>query len=331
MMRAVAVEAFGGSDALRILDLAVPEPGPGEVRVRLERAGVNYIDVYMRSGVYKKSDTYKTVLPLQLGMEGGGTVDALGEGVTGLKPGQRVAYCLSRGSYAEYAVVPAWRLVALPDDVPMDIGVALMLQGMTAHYLSHSAFTLKPGDWCLIHAAAGGVGQLLTQLAKRRGAQVIGTVGSPDKAEIARGRGADHTILYMQEDFRERVREITGGRGVDVAYDSVGKATVGRSIRSLRRRGLCVMFGTSSGVVDCIEPLELAEAGSVFFTRPHLADYTASAEEIAGRGHDLFAAWRDGGLQVAIDRTIPLSRIRQAHDIIEGRQTRGKLLIEIAS
>lgn len=331
MMRAVAVEAFGGSDALRILDLAVPEPGPGEVRVRLERAGVNYIDVYMRSGVYKKSDTYKTVLPLQLGMEGGGTVDALGEGVTGLKPGQRVAYCLSRGSYAEYAVVPAWRLVTLPDDVPMDIGVALMLQGMTAHYLSHSAFALKPGDWCLIHAAAGGVGQLLTQLAKRRGAMVIGTVGSPEKAEIAKERGADHTILYMQEDFRERVREITGGRGVDVAYDSVGKATVGRSIRSLRKRGLCVMYGTSSGVVDCIEPLELAEAGSVFFTRPHLADYTASAEEIAGRGRDLFAAWREGGLTVAIDRTIPLSRIRHAHDIIEGRQTRGKLLIEIAS
>lgn len=330
-MRAVAVEAFGGSDALQILDLPLPEPGPGEVRVKLERSGINFIDVYMRSGVYKKSDTYKTVLPMQLGMEGGGVVDKLGEGVGGLAPGQRVAYCLSRGSYAEYAVVPAWRLVPLPDDVPMEIGVALMLQGMTAHYMTHSAYLLQPGDWCLIHAAAGGVGQLLTQLAKRRGATVIATMGSPEKAEIARSRGADYTILYTQEDFRERVREITKGRGVDVAYDSVGKATVNRSIRSLRKRGLCVMYGTSSGVVDCIEPLELAEAGSVFFTRPHLADYTASAEEIAGRAADLFQAWREGALQVAIDRTLPLSRIREAHDIIEGRQTRGKLLIEIAS
>ena len=328
-MRAVVVEAFGGADALTLVDLPVPQPGPGEVRVKVALSGVNYIDIYMRSGIYKKSDTYKTVLPLQLGMEGGGVVDAVGDGVTGLEPGQRVAWCLARGSYAEYAIVPAWRLVSLPDDVPMEIGVALMLQGMTAHYLTHSAFTLKPGDWCLIHAAAGGVGQLLTQLAKWRGATVIGTVGSPEKAALARSRGADHTILYREEDFRARVREITGGRGVDVAYDSVGKVTVGGSIRSLRKRGLCVMFGTSSGVVDCIEPLELAEAGSVFFTRPHLADYTASAEEITGRATDLFAAWRGKALAVAIDRMFPLAEIRAAHERLEGRMTQGKMLIEI--
>lgn len=329
-MRAIAITEFGGPEALRMLDAPLPEPGPGEARVKLSRAGINYIDVYMRSGVYKKSDTYKTELPMRLGMEGGGTVDALGAGVEGLAVGQRVAYCLARGSYADYAVVPAWRLVALPDAIDMDRGVAAMLQGMTAHYLTHSAYPLGPGDWCLIHAGAGGVGQLLIQLAKRRGAKVIATVGTAEKAEIAKTRGADHAIVYTQEDFRERVMDITAGAGVSVAYDSVGKATVPRSIRALRRRGLCVNFGTSSGVVECVEPLELAEAGSVFFTRPHLADYTATAEEIAGRARDLFAALHDGSLDIAIDRHFPLEAAPEAHRAIEGRTTKGKLLLDIA-
>lgn len=329
-MRAIAITEFGGPEALGLMDMPLPEPGPGEVRVKLARAGVNYIDVYMRAGIYKKSDTYKTELPMRLGMEGGGTIDALGAGVEDWRVGQRVAYCLARGSYADHAVVPAWRLVALPDTVDMDRGVALMLQGMTAHYLTHSAYRLDPGDWCLIHAGAGGVGQLVVQLAKRRGAKVIATVGSPEKADIARARGADHTILYKDEDFRERVMAFTDGAGVSVAYDSVGKATLARSIRSLRRRGLCVNFGASSGVVDCVEPLELAEAGSVFFTRPHLADYTAGAEEIAQRAGDLFAALGDGTLDIAIDRHFPLAEAAQAHRVLEGRATRGKLLLDIA-
>lgn len=328
-MRAVGVKAFGGPEALEVIDVETPEPGPGEVRVALAYSGINFIDVYMRSGIYARSDTYKTPLPMVLGMEGAGTVEALGPGVSGLQVGDRVAYCIHRGSYADRAVVPAWRLVPVPDHVPLDVATALQLQGCTAHYLTHSAYPLKPGDVCLAHAGAGGVGQLLTQLAKARGATVIVTVGSAEKAETAQARGADHTILYREEDFRARVMEITEGRGVDVVYDSVGADTVPRSIRSLRRRGLCVMFGTSSGVVDCIEPLELAEAGSVFFTRPHLADYMADADEIRGRAETLFQAYFEGRLEVAIDRVFALEEARAAHEVIEARGTRGKLLLKI--
>jgi NADPH2:quinone reductase len=221
--------------------------------------------------------------------------------------------------------------VRVPAGVKMDVATTLMLQGCTAHYLTHSAFALASGHTCLVHAGAGGVGQLLVQLAKRRGARVIATVGSPAKAEIAKARGADHCILYRDVDFREEVCRLTDGKGVDVVYDSVGKDTIHRSIRSLRRRGLCVMFGASSGQVACIEPLEIAEAGSVYFTRPHLADYMSGADEIAGRARDLFAAYTAGSLAVTIDRTLPLAEAREAHRIIEGRETRGKLLLQIAS
>jgi len=296
----------------------------------VEHAGVNFIDVYMRSGVYRRSDTYRTPLPMVLGMEGAGTVESWGAEVGGFERGDRVAWCLSRGSYAEYAAVPAWRLVRIPQGVPSEIATALMLQGMTAHYLSHSAYPLKPGDTCLVHAAAGGVGQLLVQLAKLRGATVIATAGSREKAEIAGERGADHCIVYTEEDFGPLVRELTRGEGVDVVYDSVGRATIARSLRSLKRRGTCVLFGASSGVVDCVEPLELAEAGSVFFTRPHLADYVASAEEIAWRARDLFEAAASGRLVVSIDREFPLTEARGAHETIEARRTRGKLLLKVA-
>ncbi len=330
-MRAVGVNAFGGPDALEMMQVAAPEPGEGEVRVALAYSGINFIDVYMRSGIYARSDTYKTPLPMFLGMEGAGTVARLGPGVTGLSEGDRVAYCIHRGSYADQAVVPAWRLVPVPDDVPLEVATVLQLQGCTAHYLTHSAFALDEGDICLAHAGAGGVGQLLTQLAKARGATVIVTVGSAEKAEIARARGADHTILYREEDFRERVMEITNGRGVDVVYDSVGADTVQHSIRSLRRRGLCVMFGTSSGVVDCIEPLELAEAGSVFFTRPHLADYMATTQEIHSRADALFDAYAQGRLEVTIDRVFPLEEAQTAHAVIEGWGSRSKLLLQITS
>lgn len=329
-MRAVQVADFGGPEALALNDVPRPEPGPGEVLVRIARAGINFIDVYMRSGIYARSDTYKTPLPMTLGMEGAGTVEAVGEGATDWSPGQRVAYCLARGSYADYAVVPAWRLVPVPEGVGFDQATALMLQGSTAHYLTHSAFRLEPGHVCLVHAGAGGVGQILIQLAKLRGASVITTVGSPDKAELARSRGADHIIEYRREDFRARVREITGGRGVDVAYDSVGRDTIHDSIRSVRRRGLCVLFGASSGTVPAIEPLELAEAGSVFFTRPHLADYMADAGEIRSRAADLFGAALGGRLQVPIHDVMALEDAAAAHRVIEARQTRGKLLLAVS-
>jgi len=257
-MKAIAVREFGGADRLEVADLPRPEPGPGEVLVKVAHAGVNFIDIYMRSGVYKRSDTYQTPLPMVLGMEGAGTIVALGEGVTSHRVGEMVAWCLSRGSYAEYAAVPAWRLVGVPPGVPMPVAAALMLQGMTAHYLTHSAFPLKKGDFCLVHAAAGGVGQLLVQLAKLRGAIVIATVGSREKAELANARGADYTIIYSEEDFQPLARDLTGGRGVDVVYDSVGKDTLARSLKSLRRRGTCILFGGSSGIVECVDPLDLA-------------------------------------------------------------------------
>ena len=283
----------------------------------------------MRSGIYRRSTTYETPLPMVLGMEGAGAIQSCGPGVDGFRAGDLVAWCLSRGAYAEYAVVPAWRLVRLPAGVPAAVATALMLQGMTAHYLTHSAFPLEEGQTCLIHAAAGGVGQLLVQLAKLRGARVIATAGSRDKAELAARRGADFCILYREDDFLPIVKELTDGKGVDVVYDSVGRETIARSIRSLRRRGTCIMFGTSSGVVDCIAPLELAEAGSVFFTRPHLADYTATAGEIAWRGESLFQAAATGQLVVSIDREFMLAEARRAHETIEARRTRGKLLLRV--
>jgi len=328
-MPAVAVDAFGGPDALVLRDVPRPAPGPGEVRVKVRRAGVNYIDVYMRNGTYARSHTYPTPLPMILGMEGAGAVDAVGEGAGAWRPGTRVAWCLSRGAYAGFAIVPAWKLVAVPDAIAADVACALMLQGSTAHYLTHSAYPLAAGHTCLVHAGAGGVGQLLIQLAKARGAVVITTVGSDDKATIATGLGADHVIRYRDVDFAPVVRELTQGRGVDVVYDSVGRDTLARSLEVLRRRGLCVLFGASSGAVESIAPLALAEAGSVFFTRPHLADYMADAAEIRARAADLFAAIAAGRLRVAIDRTLPLARAAVAHRAIEARETRGKLLLAV--
>jgi NADPH2:quinone reductase len=326
-MRAITIDRFGGPEVLVAREIEAASPGEGEVRVRLAFAGVNYIDVYMRTGAYARSHTYETPLPMVPGLEGAGTIDAIGPGVEGFAAGQRVAWCIVRGAYAECAVVPAWRLVPVPENVPLDVACALMLQGSTAHYLTHSAWRLRAGDVCVVHAAAGGVGQLLVQLAKLRGATVIATVGHPSKVAIARGCGADHTILYRDVPFRDEVMRITNGRGADVVYDSVGRDTVHASIRSLRRRGLCVMFGASSGQVDAIVPLELAAAGSVYFTRPHLADYMPDATEIRQRAQDLFGACLGGNLRVTIDRVLPLSDAGQAHRVLEGRESRGKLLL----
>lgn len=329
-MKAVAIAKFGGPECLEYREWARPEAAPGDAVVKLDYAGVNFIDVYMRGGHYARSHTYQTPLPMTIGMEGGGTVAALGAGVTGVEIGERVAYCIVRGSYAQFAVVPAWKLVKVPEYVPLPIATALMLQGNTAHYLSHSAFPLQPGHTCLVHAGAGGVGQLLIQLAKLRGATVIATAGSRDKANIATERGADHVVLYREADFREEVMKITGGKGVDVVYDAVGKDTIRDSIRSLKRRGLCVNYGGASGLVQSVEPLELAEAGSVFFTRPHLADYISTPQELRQRADDLFAAYRTGKLAVTIDREFPLAEAARAHRHLEGRGTRGKLLLKVA-
>ncbi|MCH7544304.1 MAG: quinone oxidoreductase [Proteobacteria bacterium] len=328
-MKAIVVEGYGGAEALTFADVPMPEPGDGEALVKLAYAGVNFIDVYIRSGLYARSDTYAQTPPMVIGMEGAGEVAALGPGAGDLGEGDRVAYCLSLGSYAEYATVPAWKLVKVPHEVPLDIAAALQLQGSTAHYLTQSLFALGPGHWCLVHAGAGGVGQLVIQLAKARGATVIATVGGADKAGIARARGADHVIDYRQDDFVAAVGEITGGKGVDVVYDSVGKDTIKGSLKCLKPRGVLSNNGASSGAVTAIDPMDLAEAGSVFFTRPHLADYIADADERNLRAGDLFRLWREGSLTVTIDRELPLSAAARAHRAIEGRQTKGKLLLRI--
>ena len=324
-MKAISIEAFGGPEVCRLIDADEPSPAAGEVTVRLAYAGVNFIDIYMRNGTYARSHTYQTPLPMTIGMEGAGTVTALGEGVTEHAIGDRVGFCLVRGSYAQSVNVPAWKAVPIPARVPFPVAAALMLQGSTAHYLSHSAFPLGAAHTCLVHAGAGGVGQLLIQLAKSRGARVIATVGNEDKAVQARKCGADHAVLYRQTDFREEVMRHTDGR--DVVYDSVGRDTIHRSIRSLRKRGMCILFGASSGVVPSIEPIELAEAGSVYFTRPHLADYMRDANEIRSRSHDLFALVTNGGLRVSIDREFALAEACEAHVYLEAGRSRGKLLL----
>lgn len=328
-MKSIIIEAFGTPEVCRLMEIAEPRPAAGEVTVHLAYAGVNFMDVYMRNGTYARSHTYQTPLPMTIGMEGAGTVTALGEGVSGFAIGDRVGFCLVRGSYAQFINVPAWKLVPVPQDVSFSIGAALMLQGSTAHYLSHSAFPLREGHTCLIHAGAGGVGQLLIQLAKARGARVLTTVGNEEKAEQATKCGADLTILYRQTDFRDEVMRQTGGQGVDVVYNSVGRDTIHRSIRSLKKRGMCILFGASSGVVPSIEPIELAEAGSVFFTRPHLADYMRDASEIRSRASDLFALIAKGHLHVSIDREFSLADAAEAHIYLEAGRTRGKLLLRI--
>ena len=328
-MHAVQVLTYGGPDQLTVCETTVPEPGAGFVRVRLSYAGVNFTDIYTRQGTYRNSHTYKNVLPFTLGMEGMGHVDRLGPGVTGFEPGERVAYCLSLGSYAQFAVVPAWRLVKVPDTISDEAATTLMLQGCTAHYLSHSAFTLQAGHTCLIHAGAGGVGQLLIQLAKSKGATVLTTVGSAAKAELAANLGADLTIIYTRHDVAEAVRTATAGAGVEVVYDSVGLATFAGSLASLKRRGTLVLFGGSSGAVASVEPLQLAEAGSVFLTRPHMADYMADAAEIAWRAGEMLSLLERGAINVNIDRVFDLADVSAAHRTMEERRTTGKLLLRI--
>ena len=327
-MQAIQIQRFGGPEVLELVDIPVPAPGPSEVLVKMAYAGVNFTDIYRRSGVYANSPTYRTLLPYGLGIEGAGTVAKLGDEVTDYSIGERVAFTRNQASYAEYTVTPAHRLVRVPDPLALDVAAAVISQGMAAHYLSHE-YGLKAGDVCLVHAGAGGVGQLLIQLAKMRGARVIATVGTEEKGAIARACGADEVILYREVNFREAARALTQDRGVDIVFDSVGKDTLHDSLNSLRKHGLCVLFGQSSGEVSNFNPLELAEAGSVFLTRPHMQHYVSTPEEYARRANDILRWVGEGRLKVAIHHIYPLAEAAEAHRALAARSTRGKLLLRL--
>lgn len=329
-MRAIRIHRFGGPEVIELNDVAAPEPKPGQVLVKMAYAGVNFSDIYRRGGDYAHSPTYATPLPYTLGVEGSGTVAGLGGGISGFAIGDRVAYTRNSGSYAEYSVAPADRLAHVPDGVSLEVAAASMTHGMTAHYLS-TEFGLNRGDTALVHAGAGGVGQMLIQLLKMRGVRVIATVGTDAKAEIARKRGADDVIVYTKENFSERTRQLTAGRGVDVVFDSVGKDTLHGSLNSLRRRGTCVLFGHSSGLVKDFEPMELAEAGSVLLTRTHMEHFVATPDEFARRANEVMKWVADGTLRVTVQQVFDLADAGKAHAVLENRGTVGKLLLKIAA
>ncbi|HUK17664.1 MAG TPA: quinone oxidoreductase [Bryobacteraceae bacterium] len=322
-MKAIQVEETGGPEKMELVDVPTPQPGPKQALVRLHAAGVNFIDVYYRIGLYKSER------PIALGSEGAGTVEAVGPEVTEVAPDDRVAYAMTRGSYAEYAVVPAAQLVKIPDHVDFAQAAAAMLQGMTAHYLTHSTYALKPGDSCVVHAAAGGTGGLIVQMAKMAGARVFATVGSAEKARIARENGADETIIYTEQDFEAEAKRGTGGRGVDVVYDSVGRTTFEKSLNCLRPRGLMALFGQSSGPVPPLDPTILNGKGSLYLTRPSLGFYLLTRDELLGRAGDVLNWISAGRLKLRIHRIYPLAEAAQAHRDLEGRQTTGKLLLAI--
>jgi NADPH:quinone reductase len=316
-MKAVFVEQPGGVENLKHSDLPKPSPGPGQALVKIAASGVNYIDIYFRKGVYPAPP------PIVLGSEGAGTVEAVAPDVKSVAPGDRVAYAMARGSYAEYAIVPAWQLVKIPHSVDFDTAAAAMLQGMTAHYLTHSTYPLKPGDSCLIHAAAGGTGRLIVQMAKMLGAHVIATVGTEEKAKQAKDSGADEVIIYTQEDFTAKAK------GVHVVYDSVGQSTFMKSLDCLRPRGMMVSFGNSSGAVTDFSPLMLSQKGSLYLTRPTLANYSATAEELDWRAGDVLNWIGQGKLNLHIHKVYPLSDAGEAHRDLESRNTTGKLLLRV--
>jgi NADPH2:quinone reductase len=320
-MKAIRVHTPGGPEVLRHEDVPQPTPRPGEALIKVDAAGLNYIDVYFRTGLYKAE------LPLTPGMEAGGTVTAVGSGVSEAKVGDKVAYTGVPGAYAEYAVVPAARLVVLPAGVTTKQGAAAMLQGMTAHYLASSTYPLKAGDTCLVHAAAGGVGLLLCQIAKMRGARVIGTVSTEDKAKLAREAGADEVILYTQQDFETEVKRITSGKGLQVVYDAVGKTTFDKGFNCLVPRGMMVLYGQSSGPIGPFDPQVLNAKGSLFLTRPSLGHYTGTRDELLQRAGDILGWIRDGKLRLRIDFEFPLTDAAEAHRALEGRKTTGKVLL----
>lgn len=320
-MKAIQVDRTGGPEVLCYKDVPDPDPGPGEVLVKIDAIGLNYIDTYHRTGLYPLD------LPFIPGLEAAGTVAALGTDATDFRLGELVAYAGVPGSYAERVAAPQERLVRLPDGVDAVSGAAAMLQGVTSHYLVHSTCNVLEGDTVLIHAAAGGVGLILVQMAKMRGARVIGTVSTEEKAQLARDAGADEVIRYTEQDFETEVKRLTDGRGVHVAYDSVGKTTWEKSMNCLCPRGYLVLFGNASGPVPPVDPLLLSRLGSIFLTRPTLVDYTANREELELRAGDVLGWIQSGKLNLRIDRTLPLADAREAHRLLEGRLTTGKVLL----
>jgi NADPH:quinone reductase len=320
-MKAIQVQKTGGPEALTLVDLPIPKPKPNEAVVKIAAAGVNFIDVYFREG------RYPAALPFVDGQEAAGTVTEVGSDVKSVKPGDRVAYTGVMGAYAEYAAAPADRLVQVPHSITDQQAAAAMLQGMTAHYLVHSAYPLKRGETALIHAAAGGVGLLLVQMAKALGAHVIATVGSEEKAKLARKAAADDVIIYTQQDFEAETKRFTGGKGVHVVYDGVGKTTFDQGLNVLRPRGYMVLFGGASGPVPPLDPIKLTQKGSLFLTRPSLAQYIATREELEQRANDVLNMIADGKLELHIAHIYKLDHAQQAHRDLEGRKTTGKLLL----
>jgi NADPH2:quinone reductase len=321
-MKAIQIQQTGGPEVLQLAELPIPEPGPGQVLIRVEAIGVNFIEIYFRKGVYKAS------MPLVPGSEAAGTVEELGPGVTGFTAGEAVASVSVLGSYAEYALVAAASLVKVPDGLSMEQAAAALLQGMTAHYLSHSTFPLKAGDTALIHAGAGGVGLLLTQMAARIGARVITTVSTEEKAELSREAGASDVILYTEKEFEPEVKGLTGGKGVDVVYDSVGKTTFEGSLNCLRPRGLLALFGASSGPVPPFDLIQLSGRGSLFVTRPTLWHYIGSRAELEQRAGDVLSWAAKGELKLRTEYLYPLAEAAQAQSDLEARKTTGKILLE---
>ena len=319
-MKTIRVHEIGGPDVLTYEDMPMPSPGPGQAQVRIEAIGLNYIDCYFRMGLYK------TALPYTPGMEAAGTITAIGADVTEIRVGDRVAYAGHMGAYAEYAVIPADRLVKLPDRVDARTAAAAMLQGMTAHYLATSTYGLKKGDTALVHAAAGGVGLLLIQIARMRGARVFGTVSTREKAALAKEAGADEVILYTEQDFEAEVMRLTGGKGVNVVYDSVAKTTFDKSLNCVGVRGTLALFGQSSGPVPPFDPARLAKNG-VFLTRPSLAHHTATRPELLQRAGDVLGWVMSGQLKLRISHVLPLKEAPEAHRLLEGRKTTGKVLL----
>jgi NADPH2:quinone reductase len=320
-MKAIRIHNYGGPEVMKYEDAPVPTAGKGEAVVKIAAAGVNFIDIYFRSGLSKAAQ-----LPFIPGHEGAGTVSSIGEGVTEVKAGDRVAYAMTPGSYAEYAAVPAWRLVQLPDNVDFKLAAAIMLQGMTAHYLTHSTFPLTSGHKAVVHAAAGGVGLLLTQVAKKLGATVYATVGNEAKAALARAAGADETIIYSKQDFVAEVKRVSPA-GVDVVYDSVGASTFEKSLNCLRPRGYMVLYGQSSGPVPPVDPGTLAAKGSLFLTRPSLNHYALTRDEILFRTADLFRWFQAGELEFKVNHVFTLAEAGKAHEEVAGRRTTGKVVL----
>jgi NADPH:quinone reductase len=322
-MNAIKVSQTGSAEVLTYTEVPTPTPENGQVLVRVEASGVNFIDIYYREGLYN------TNLPFVPGQEGAGVVEQVGPGVDGFRPGERVAWALVMGSYAEFALVPAEKLVKVPDNIESRIAAAVMLQGLTAHYLTHSTFSLKAGDVALIHAAAGGVGLLLTQVASQLGARVVATVSTEAKAKLAKEAGATDVILYTQTDFELETKRLTNNHGVDVVYDSVGKDTFQKSLACLRPRGLLALYGASSGPVPPFDPIHLSKMGSLFLTRPSLANYMQTRQELEERMNAVFNWVLEGKLKVRIEHSYPLREAAQAHRDLEGRKTTGKLVLEI--